>query len=66
MAEDNVTTPQVHFRAVLPSDFTGDGNGSFSQWARHFQVCCETSGKPQPAKVLPSRLVGAAFRYFVR
>ncbi len=66
MAEDNVTNPQVHFRAVLPPDFTGDGNESFSQWARHFQVCCETSGmdKPQLAKVLPSRLAGAAFSYW--
>ncbi|GAA6098579.1 uncharacterized protein LOC106603732 [Tachysurus ichikawai] len=61
MTEDNVITPQVHFRAVLPPDFTGDGNESFSQWARRFQVCCETSGmdKPQLANVLPSRL--AAF-----
>ncbi|KAL1256498.1 hypothetical protein QQF64_012043 [Cirrhinus molitorella] len=42
MAEDNATAPQVHFRAVLPPDFTGDGNESFSQWARRFQVCCET------------------------
>ena len=66
MAEDNVSTPQVHFRAVLPPDFTGDGNESFSQWARRFQVCCETSGmdKPQLAKVLPSRLAGAAFSYW--
>lgn len=66
MAEDNVSTPHVQFRAVLPPDFTGDGSESFSQWARRFQVCCETSGmdKPQLAKVLPSRLAGAAFSYW--
>ncbi len=66
MAEDNVTNPQVHFRAVLPPDFTGDGNESFSQWARHFQVCCETLGmdKLQLAMVLPSKLAGAAFSYW--
>lgn len=48
-----MSTPHVHFRAVLPPDFTGDGGESFSQWARRFQVCCETSGmdKPQLAKV---------------
>lgn len=70
IVSDNMAQPQPQlsgFKVELPPHFLGSGNEDFMQWCRRMEVALDAAPNgagADLAKLLPSRLGGAAFSFW--